>query len=91
VAIEAGLAGRPVVATAVGGVSTVVLDGRTGVLLADASPAAVAQGLRIALADAAELGAAAQIHCLDGFTMERVARLWADLLDDVVQRRPIRR
>ncbi|HEU4801117.1 MAG TPA: glycosyltransferase [Gemmatimonadales bacterium] len=50
---EAMAAGRSVVATAVGGVSDVVLDGETGVLVAAADDTALAEALAARLADAA--------------------------------------
>lgn len=49
VIIESLLTGRPVVATAVGGVAEVV-DDRVGALLADASPRALAQAIEAVLA-----------------------------------------
>ena len=51
--IEAQAAGRPVVATDVGGVRHVVTDGRDGLLVPAGSPAAVASALSLVLADRA--------------------------------------
>lgn len=87
VAIEAGLAGLPVVGTRVGGIPEVVEDGTTGVLVDDTRPATLAAALRRALDDAASLGGAAQRRCTERFTMEPVARAWARLLEDVVSGR----
>ena len=50
VAIEAGLAGLPVVAARVGGLAEVVVDGETGVLVDERSPGAMAAALRRVLA-----------------------------------------
>ena len=90
VLIEAGLSGRPAVATAVGGVSEVVRDGETGVLVAlddvgapGALAARVAQGVRRALAAHEELGAAARERCLAQFEIEPVAARWHALLASV--------
>jgi glycosyltransferase involved in cell wall biosynthesis len=48
VTIEAMIAGTPVVATRVGGVPEIVEDGRTGLLVPPANPAAIAeQALRL--------------------------------------------
>jgi glycosyltransferase involved in cell wall biosynthesis len=82
-AIEAGLAGLPVVATDVGGVSDVVVDGQTGVLVDTAEPAALAAGLRIALADGPALGAAARERCRARFDLDAVVPKWSALLDEV--------
>jgi glycosyltransferase involved in cell wall biosynthesis len=45
-AVEAQAAGRPVVAVDAGGTHETVVDGKTGVLLSDASPSAFAEALR---------------------------------------------
>lgn len=61
--IEAAASGRPVVATAVGGVPDVVDDGRTGVVVASGDEAALARGITALLRDADRadrMGAAAQ-------------------------------
>src|SRR5262249_37028469 len=49
--LEAGAAGLPVVATAVGGTPEVVEDGRTGHLVPPADPPALADKIAEALAD----------------------------------------
>jgi glycosyltransferase involved in cell wall biosynthesis len=61
--MEAMAAARPVVATAVGGNTEVVVDGETGVLIPPADPAAIADAIAALLRDpdrAAGLGAAAR-------------------------------
>ena len=61
--MEAMAAARPVVATAVGGNTEVVVDGKTGVLIPPADPAAIADAIAALLCDpdrAAGLGAAAR-------------------------------
>jgi glycosyltransferase involved in cell wall biosynthesis len=90
VLIEAGLAARPCVATAVGGVAAVVEDGVTGVLvppddatLPVALAAALADLLAAGPARLAELGAAARARCADRFAMTTVASAWADLLTTI--------
>lgn len=55
-ALEAMAAGRPVVATAVGSLPEVVVDGETGIVVPPGRPAALAEALT-ALADDAELRA----------------------------------
>jgi glycosyltransferase involved in cell wall biosynthesis len=89
VAIEAALAGRPVVATDVGGVSSVVVDGETGVLVgADAEPSEVATAIGRALADAEALGTAAAARCGATFTLDAVARRFDEVLRAAAGGRP---
>lgn len=90
VLIEAGLSGRAAVATDVGGVSEIVRDGETGVLVPlddvgapGALAARVAHGVRRALAAHEELGAAARERCLAEFEIEPVAARWQALLTSV--------
>jgi glycosyltransferase involved in cell wall biosynthesis len=87
VLIEAGLAARPCVATAVGGVPAVVEDGVTGVLvppdgagLPAALAAALADLLAAGPARLASLGDAARRRCADRFSMTTVAAAWSELL-----------
>jgi len=62
VALEASACGTPVVASAVGGLSTIVDDGKTGILVSDRHPGAFAGALDTILGDellALEMGDAA--------------------------------
>jgi glycosyltransferase involved in cell wall biosynthesis len=86
VLVEAGLSGIPAVATDVGFVRDVVLDGRTGALAAPGDPGAVAAALRRVLADREALGAAAYEHCSSGYAMPAVVDAWQDLLQAVAGR-----
>lgn len=73
--IEALAAGRPVVATSVGGVPFVVRDGATGRLVPPADPAATADALEAALSDPAEgsrRAAVGRAEVLDRFGSERL-------------------
>ncbi|UGQ10573.1 glycosyltransferase [Yinghuangia sp. ASG 101] len=83
VLVEAGLSGIPAVATDVGFVRDVVLDARTGALVAPGDPAAVAAGVRRVLADAATLGAAAHGHCVGTYAMASVVDAWQELLEGI--------
>lgn len=79
VLIEAGAAGRPAVATTVGGIPEIVLDGVTGLLCLPADPAAMAERI-LRLADNPELraimGSAATFRIRSEFSAEGwVARL----------------
>jgi glycosyltransferase involved in cell wall biosynthesis len=77
--MEAMAAARPVVATAVGGNTEVVVDGKTGVLIPPADPAAIADAIAALLRDparAAGLGAAAREFVTQRFgARARVAEL----------------
>ena len=86
--IEAGAAGRPVVATKVGGVADVVLDGRTGLLAPAGDVSRIANHVLRLLANPAEadaLGAAGRDWVRDRFTIDRLAddlaALYRKLLD----------
>lgn len=73
-AIEAAMAGRPIVGTRVSGIPEIVLDGRTGLLVDSESPKAVADAVTRLLADpslAMTLGQAARAHALESFGMEQ--------------------
>ena len=88
--IEAGLAGRPVVAAAVAGVPEVVVDGATGVLVAPGDRAALASAVAGLLDDPERrraLGAAAADRCRQRFTMEVVAPEYRRLWDGVTRGR----
>ena len=81
--IEAGLAARPAVAMAVGGVSEVVVDGQTGVVVARGDRAGLRAAVAALLDDPARrraLGEAAAARCWARFTIDVVApeyrRLW---------------
>jgi glycosyltransferase involved in cell wall biosynthesis len=82
VAIEAGLAGLPVVACPVGGLPEVVRDGETGRLVTDRRPESLAVALRDVLDAAANqsMGAAARAHCVSHFGLDVVAERWVQLL-----------
>ena len=59
---EAMAAGTPVVATRVGGLAEVVVDGVTGRLVTPGDPAELAAAVLEVLADRARMGAAARVH-----------------------------
>ena len=88
--LEAMALGRPVVATAVGGVPGVVADRQTGILVEDAEPATIAAALS-ELASAPEqaraLGRAGRSRYLAGYTVDRVADAYAALVTELLDRR----
>jgi D-inositol-3-phosphate glycosyltransferase len=85
VALEAAACGTPVVAAAVGGLRTLVDDGRTGYLVEGRDPARHAAAVEAVLADpvvAAAMGAAAAERALRytwSTTAARLRRLYSDL------------
>jgi glycosyltransferase involved in cell wall biosynthesis len=83
VLIEAGLSGVPVVATDAPGVSTIVADGETGVIVAHDDLSAMVSATS-SLLESAELrramGKAARQRCSDLFSLEAVARRWLEVL-----------
>jgi glycosyltransferase involved in cell wall biosynthesis len=87
--IEAAAAARPVVATDVGGVASVVVDGRTGCLVPPSRPEALAAALRRLLDDPAErlrLGEAARAHAVRRFGDGRMVQETLDLYRTLLSR-----
>src|SRR5437588_493067 len=75
--LEAATYGKPVVASGSDDGAGVLLPGKTGLLLDDATPAAIANALRELIADAGlrqRLGRAARAHALERFDPVRNAR-----------------
>jgi glycosyltransferase involved in cell wall biosynthesis len=83
VLIEAGLSGLPVVATDVGAVREVILDGDTGLLVPPGNRVAMTSALRDVLAAPAALGRRAHEHCVANFEIGVVAAAWDDLLGEL--------
>jgi glycosyltransferase involved in cell wall biosynthesis len=83
---EAMAAGRPIVATSVGGVADIVVQGRTGLLVEPESARAVAEAIKELLDSpekASRMGTLAQRWVRIGFDWRRVAARYAALLDEV--------
>jgi D-inositol-3-phosphate glycosyltransferase len=91
VALEAAACGVPVVAAAVGGLTSIVMDGKTGFLVEGRDPRDYAAAVSQLLVDpvgAATLGARAAQHARRytwSMTAARLRRMYADL----TQRAPV--
>jgi glycosyltransferase involved in cell wall biosynthesis len=85
--IEAGLSGRPAVATSIGAIPEVVVPGATGELVPVGDPRRLARALEALVADPdelARLGAAARERALQRFDIDVVAAGWEAALYDAV-------
>jgi glycosyltransferase involved in cell wall biosynthesis len=88
--VEAMLAARPVVASAVGGIPEVIEDGTTGVLIPPDDPAALAAALSRLLADPdlrREMGARARATALRQFSMNAMVQAYESLYGEVLRDR----
>lgn len=83
--VEAAMCGLPLVATDVGFVRDVVVDGVTGALAPVGDPGATAAALATCLAAGPERGAAGRRLAVERFDARAVAARWTGLLDEVVQ------
>lgn len=83
VLIEAAFTGIPVVASHVGGVAEIVLDGETGVLVPPRDPEALASALRAVLREPGSMGKAGRAHCAARFDMDKVVPAWDQVLRTV--------
>lgn len=84
VILEAMLAGRPVVASAVGSVDEAVIDGSTGRLVPPDDPTALADALGALVADAElrdRMGARGRERAVEQFSLEAMARSYEALYD----------
>ena len=89
VALEAAACGTPVVASAVGGLTTLVDHGRTGFLVEDADPAAYAAAVRRVFAEplAAERLSTASVLRARRYTWRAAARTLVELHDELASSR----
>ena len=82
VAVQAALMARPIVATGVGGLPEVVLDGETGILVPQEDPQAVADAIARLLSDrgeAARIGERSRQHALTALDWRRTVTSYHDL------------
>jgi glycosyltransferase involved in cell wall biosynthesis len=89
VPIEAGMCGVPVVATAVGAVPEIVVDGSTGIVVPADRRDAFAAAVRLLLDDEdrrGRLGEAARDHCISRYSIEHVATSYEAVLHEAIGR-----
>jgi glycosyltransferase involved in cell wall biosynthesis len=85
--LEAMAAGKPVVASPVGGIPRVIREGETGVLVEHGNPKALADRLAALLDDAdlrRRLGTNARRAAVDRFTLEGVSRRTLDVYREIL-------
>jgi glycosyltransferase involved in cell wall biosynthesis len=85
--LESFASGVPVVASAVGGISEVVVTGRTGTLVPPGDPAALADAIVDLLQDdprRVRLGAAGRQRIVDEFSWQRAGNLTLELYGEVL-------
>jgi glycosyltransferase involved in cell wall biosynthesis len=90
--LEAGAAGLPIVATAVGGTPDIITSDAMGVVVPAGDVGALAGGLRRLLADAplrARMGAAVRAHVDASFGMDRFVREYGDLYASLAAKRGV--
>jgi glycosyltransferase involved in cell wall biosynthesis len=88
--LEAGLCGLPVVATAIGAIPEVVLDGETGVVAGPEPDARFVEEVAALLRDPGRrtaLGAAARARCLERYAIGPVTDAWEQVLAEAVSGR----
>jgi glycosyltransferase involved in cell wall biosynthesis len=88
--MEAAAAGKPVIATAIGGTEEAVLHGETGLLVPPADPTALAAAVRNLLADpalAGRLAAAGKARAQREFAAETMVRRVTEVYEEVLAAR----
>ncbi len=89
VVLEAMAHGLPVVATDVGGLSEIVEQGKTGLLVPPSSPAALAKALRQLVGDAERrraLGQAGRARVQEVFSLTQMVRRHEELFEELLAR-----
>jgi glycosyltransferase involved in cell wall biosynthesis len=94
VVLESMAAGAPTVATRVGGTPEAVVDGVTGILVAPADSATLADAIVHLLSNpqlAGHLGCAARARIADHFSVRRMVCATEDLYTDLLERKQRKR
>jgi glycosyltransferase involved in cell wall biosynthesis len=88
--LEAMAAGKPVIATAVGGLPELVTEGKTGLLIPPRDAAALARALARLLSDpvlARQLGTNARAHVREHFSLDRLGREINEIYEELVEKK----
>jgi glycosyltransferase involved in cell wall biosynthesis len=86
VALEAGMRGRAVIATRVGGLSEIVVDGETGLLVEPSRPDRLAAAISSLVNEPdriTAMGGAARIRCRREFSYERFIERFTEVIDRI--------
>jgi glycosyltransferase involved in cell wall biosynthesis len=89
VAVEAMAAGKPLIASRVGGLEEIVVDGDTGLLVEPGDPGALAQAVSEVLGDptkATALAQRGQQRFREHFTLEAMVQRWVDCYQELYRR-----
>lgn len=85
VAVEGSLSGLPVIASNIGGLAEIVIDGKTGFLVSPGSPAEIAAAMEQLMNDrelANRMGRAARLRALSEYTIERTVERYLTLYEE---------
>jgi glycosyltransferase involved in cell wall biosynthesis len=87
--IEAMLASRPVVVTAIGGMPDVVIEGETGLVVPPEDPDALAEALRTLFdgGNRAAMGARGRARAREEFSLDHMVRSYESLYDELARAR----
>ena len=89
-ALEAAAAGKPIVASRVGGIPEIISDGETGVLVEPKNVKSLADGLERVLlgkVDAREMGSRAREMVKEKFSAERMVEAYEKLYEELINKK----
>lgn len=92
VALEAMASGKPVIASRVGGLSEIIVDGKTGVLVPPGDPGALARAIELLLDNpqlAGEMGVRGRRRVEDLYRWEKVVRFLERVYRRVLEEYPV--